>query len=174
MVPSEEDLVREPLLRELCLWPVAAPSAASRAANTTKSTDTGDEVPTAASPEEGGGGGVEETKGEQETLAETKEDAAKDVEDARQPEDKHRGSGGSRAGTGPNSVLGKKGGGIAARFEVLQLVNRKLRDALPYLDLNQVCFVCCVLILCDDLLNGERKTGFIVHWLDVQLCRRLD
>lgn len=31
-----------------------------------------------------------------------------------------------------------KGKCIAARFELLQLLNRKLRDALPFLDLHQV------------------------------------
>eukprot|EP00752_Nemacystus_decipiens_P002251 g2132.t2 len=105
LTPSEEDLVREPLLRELCQWspPAAATSSAS------------------------GDAGVEESKGEEGlALAETKEDA----------------SGGSKkssvARRALELLLGKKGGGIAARFEVLQQVNRKLRDALPYFDLTQI------------------------------------
>lgn len=135
MVPSEEDLVREPLLRELCLWPLTPP-AASHASNAIKKIDTGKDA-TVLSPEEGGG--VEETKGEEGVLAETKEDAVK--VDAGQPEGKPRDSEGARTGDGAMFMFGKKGGGIAARFEVLQLLNRKLRDALPYFDLNQVWFV---------------------------------
>lgn len=109
LTPSEEDLVREPLLRELCQW---SPPAAAAASSTS------------------GDAGVEETKGEEGVaLAETKEDAG----------------GGGRKTSGARKavglVFGKKGGGIAARFEVLQQVNRKLRDALPYFDLTQVCRV---------------------------------
>lgn len=113
LTPSEEDLVREPLLRELCQW---SPPAAAAVA-TTSST--------------GGDAGVEETKGEEGvTLAETKEDSG-------------GGGGGGKKASGARRavglVFGKKGGGIAARFEVLQQVNRKLRDALPFFDLKQVC-----------------------------------
>lgn len=112
LTPSEEDFVREPLLRELSQW---SPSAAAA---------------TTSSP--GGDAGIEETKGEEGVvLAESKEDAA-------------GGGGGGRKASGSGArrtvglVFGKKGGGIAARFEVLQQVNRKLRDALPYFDLTQV------------------------------------
>lgn len=41
-------------------------------------------------------------------------------------------------GAGLGLTEGKKGGCIAARFEMLQSLNRKLRDALPYFDLGQV------------------------------------
>ncbi|CAM9143892.1 unnamed protein product [Scytosiphon promiscuus] len=132
MVPSEEDLVREPLLRELCLWPLTS-SAASRTPDAMKKIDTGKDA-TILLPERGAG--VEETKGEEGNLAETKEEVTRD--DAGQPQGTARGSEGATARGGPIFVLGKKGGGIAARFEVLQLVNRKLRDALPYFDLNQM------------------------------------
>lgn len=112
LTPSEEDLVREPLLRELCQW--SPPAAAA-----------------AATPSPAGDTGVEETKGEEgEALAETKEDAG------------GGGGGGGKKAGGARRVtglmLGKKGGGIAARFEVLQQVNGKLRDALPFFDLTQV------------------------------------
>ncbi len=131
--PSEEDLVREPLLRELCLWPSpsssASPAAAPPPRAPSSSADTG-AGGGAAEPSRAGGdgaGGVEESKGEEGlVLAETKDDG-----------------GGARAAVGLASA--KKGGGIAARFEVLQLLNRKLRDALPYLDLTQVG--CGVLVL---------------------------
>ncbi|CAM9164819.1 unnamed protein product [Ectocarpus sp. 8 AP-2014] len=127
MAPSEEDLVRDPLLRELFLW--HRPPAAPRGSIATK---------------EGGGaavqspdGGVEETKGEDGVLAETKEDG-KGV--SGQAGDGARGEGkgaeGARVGAGP--LFGKKKGGIAARFQVLQVMNRKLREALPYFDLAQL------------------------------------
>lgn len=127
MAPSEEDLVRDPLLRELFLW--HRPPAASRGSIATKE---GEGV-AVQSPD----GGVEETKGEDGVLAETKEDG-KGV--SGQAGDGARGEGkgaeGARAGDGP--LFGKKKGGIAARFQVLQVMNRKLREALPYLDLAQV------------------------------------
>lgn len=70
--------------------------------------------------------GVEESKGENpgDALIETKEESGDEV----------------RASTTCGGVDGKdKGGGcIGARFEVLQLLNRQLRDALPFFDLSQV------------------------------------
>lgn len=114
LTPSEEDLVREPLLRELCLWSPPAAAAAT------------------SSPR--GDAGVEETKGEEGVIvAETKEDAGGGGGGG--------GGGGKKAGGARRAVelvFGKKGGSITARFEVLQQVNRKLRDALPYFDLTQV------------------------------------
>lgn len=127
MTPSEEDLVREPLLRELSLW--RAPCTFSSASNTTKDIGEGDSS-AVSTPD----AGVEETKGEEGVLAETKEDSGKGV----------RGSSGGKGTDGAQAKVGlvfdKKGGSIAARFEVLQQVNRKLRDALPYFDLTQVRF----------------------------------
>lgn len=101
------------MLRELFLSPSCSPLAA-------RDVTPGD-GPT-ASPVDG----VEESKGENpgDALIETKEEN----------EDKVRASSCGR-------VEGKdKGGGcIGARFEVLQLLNRQLRDALPFFDLSQVC-----------------------------------
>lgn len=133
MTPSEEDFVREPLLRELSLW--RAPSAFSSASSATKEVGKG-EGATVSSPD----AGVEETKGEEGVLAETKEDTGKGG--TAQPGDRGRGGGkgADEAQAKVGLVFDKKGGGIAARFEVLQQVNRKLRDALPYFDLTQVCF----------------------------------
>lgn len=138
MIPSEEDLVREPLLRELSLWP--PPSAAPRDSSTTEE------------GQEGGGGtvpshgaGVEETKGEGGVLAETKED--KHANGAKQPGVTVLGDQTTEgAQTGAGQIGRKKGGCIAARFEVLQLMNRRLRDALPYLDLSQVILVCDLVV----------------------------
>lgn len=130
MTPSEEDLVREPLLRELSVW--RAPSAFGSASNSAK--EVGEE-------EGATDAGVEETKGEEGVLTETKEDTGKG----------ERSPGGGQGIGGAQAKVGlefdKKGGSIAARFEVLQQVNRKLRDALPYFDLTQVCVSFCILVL---------------------------
>ncbi|CAN0181713.1 unnamed protein product [Pylaiella littoralis] len=121
MTPSEEDFVREPLLRELFLW--RAPSAFS---STTQAVAEGASATISFSD-----AGVEETKGEG-IMAETKDDTGKG----------DRGRGGGRGTDGAPAKVGlvfdKKGGSIAARFEVLQQLNRKLRDALPYFDLTQM------------------------------------
>lgn len=145
MAPSEEDLVRDPLLRELFLW--HRPPAASRGSITTK--EAGDAA--VQTPD----GGVEETKGEDGVLAETKEDG---TVVAGQAGGGARGEGksseGARVGVGP--LFGKKKGGIAARFQVLQVMNRKLREALPYFDLAQVwcgswCFCGVCGVVCEVL-----------------------
>lgn len=137
MLPSEEDLIREPLLRELALWPSPSPmpSAAvaermmGRGADTGGVGKPGDGVqpgPWGASGE-GNDGGFAETKGE------TKQEESKGQE---------TGAGGAEeekeAGGGAQKEAVVRGKCIAARFELLQLLNRKLRDALPYLDLRQV------------------------------------
>lgn len=114
--------MREPLLRELSVW--RAPSTFASASNSAKEVGEGSGATDT---------GVEETKGEEGVLAETKEDTGKG----------ERARGGGKGVDGAQAKVGqvfdKKGGSIAARFEVLQQVNRKLRDALPYFDLTQVC-----------------------------------
>lgn len=117
--------MREPLLRELCLWPPLSPGI--------EDVRQGED---ATVPPDGG---VEETKGEGNVLeaATTDERGAGGAQQL--------GNGG-RCGKAPekDAKAGgwrgemKKGGCIEARFEMLQLVNRKLADAIPYLDLCQV------------------------------------
>lgn len=144
MAPSEEDLVREPLLRELSLWPspatattkTAAFSSPTNRASTTESVLIGGVGLERAPGIQHGRGGVEETKGEG-VLAEVKDPEDGDGRGVR------RNGEVSFSGGGKCEVVGrsgwKKSGCIAARFEVLQLLNRKLRDALPFIDLTLVC-----------------------------------
>lgn len=132
IIPSEEDLVREPLLRELCLWPPPS-EAAKRDSPEPEEVQKGED---AIVPPDGG---VEETKGEGDVLvAETKDERGAGA--AQQPV--NEGRSGNAPGRNAKAGVGlggeKKGGCIEARFEVLQLVNRKLEDAIPYLDLCQV------------------------------------
>lgn len=150
IIPSEEDLVREPLLRELCLWPPPS-DVASRDSLGPEEVQNGEarsegvrvgEVRSgevrkrgdASAPRDGG---VEEAKGEGDVSAEVV--GERGAGGVQQPGNEGRGGklpGKAKAGVGHGGE--KKGGCIEARFEVLQLVNRKLADAMPYLDLCQV------------------------------------
>lgn len=123
--------MREPLLRELCLWP--PPSDAARDSPGVEDVRKGEDA--AAPPD----GGVQETKGEGDVLlAETTGEG--EASGAQQPGNEGRSvkPPGKDAKAGVGWGEEKKGGCIEARFEVLQLVNRKLADAIPYLDLCQV------------------------------------
>lgn len=131
IIPSEEDLVREPLLRELYLWP--PPSDAARGSSDKEDVQKGED--STVPPDEG----VEETKGEGGVLVtETTDEGGA----SRMQQSGIEGPSGKPPGD--NAKVGvarggeKKGRCIEARFEVLQLVNRKLADAIPYLDLCQV------------------------------------
>lgn len=145
--------MREPLLRELFLW--RAPSAFS---STTQAVAEGESATISFSD-----AGVEETKGEG-IMAETKDDTGKG----------DRGRGGGRGTDGAPAKVGlvfdKKGGSIAARFEVLQQLNRKLRDALPYFDLTQVWFTFHVL-MCVLRREGAVRTRVLGHLVIVVLLR---
>lgn len=146
MAPSEEDLVREPLLRELSLWP--SPATATATTKTAAfSSSTNRASTTEAVLIEGGGlerapgiqdgrGGVEETKGEG-VLAEVKDPEDGDGREVRRNGEVSFSGGGKCEAVGRSGW--KKSRCIAARFEVLQLLNRKLRDALPFIDLTLVC-----------------------------------
>lgn len=148
MMPSEEDLVREPLVRELSLCP---PPASTRTKTplpeTSNSINTGNvrasrlrlsrghsgdekiEGVEMASPRSGSkvlevDSGVEETKGEPVRL----EGVGRDRKSY---------AAGGRAG-GAGAWRANKEACISARFEVLLNLNKMLRDALPYFDPCQV------------------------------------
>lgn len=159
MTPSEEDLVREPLLRELSLWPppTSAPAKTIPRETLISTANTGgtslSSPPSLFEPSDGLAGelitgdvngsspvthnepvvvdaGVEETKGESLVPRGFAGDGTTFV----------GGAGGGTAGAArkENVSTGKKGKYTAARFEVLQNLNTKLLDALPYFDLCQV------------------------------------
>ena len=155
IIPSEEDLVREPLLRELCLWP--PPSDAARDSSATEDVQKGEDA--TVPPDEG----VEETKGEGDVLVtETTDEGGASW--AQQPG--NEGLSGKPPGKSAKVGVGrgeeKKGGCIEARFEVLQLVNRKIADAIPYLDLCQVMrvgwFLCGARMVVG---GGETRRGAV-------------
>lgn len=143
MIPSEEDLVREPLLGELYLWPPPAsiPTKSpprrplSCTANTGRTTSSFDVSRFELLDEPDGEGksgnsedaGTEETKGEPSSGQRTGEGITSTA--------KKRNGNGNENG---NVWAGKKRRCIAARLEVLYTLNKKLRDALPYVDLSQV------------------------------------
>lgn len=172
MIPSEEDLVREPLLRELHLWPppTATPTKTTPRETTVSTANT--RGPSSLSPrslsEPLGGlagerivedvngpspvthnetvvmdAGVEETKGELSVPQGFAGDGTTLTGEA--------GGGTAGAVRRESTSARKKETCVAARFEVLQNLNTKLLDALPYLDLCQVSHDCSrCLIRCMD------------------------
>lgn len=140
--------MREPLLRELCFWPPPSDAPRDSPGPEEARFEEAQKGEARVGEARNGGdaivardGGIEETKGEGDASAEAMGERAGGGAEQRRKE----GRGGklpvkAKAGVGHGGE--KKGGCIEARFEVLQLVNRKLADAMPYLDLCQVIDLC--------------------------------